>query len=100
VKKIEELIRAGNLDEALEAAKNYLQKCEQAYGPESPETARAMVTVAGVCAFRAQMGEAELLINKAREILVKSLGENHPDIAKVDQNLKELDRLKKSRGPG
>ncbi|WP_437841990.1 tetratricopeptide repeat protein [Sorangium sp. So ce1153] len=88
--RIVELERAGRYDEALPLARRALELREQALGPEHPDVATSLDSLAALLWAKGDYAAAEPLYRRALAILEKALGPEHPDVAESLNNLAGL----------
>ncbi|WP_437841988.1 tetratricopeptide repeat protein [Sorangium sp. So ce1153] len=93
--RIVELERAGRYDEALPLARRALELREQALGPEHPDVAQSLNSLAGLLQAKGDYAAAEPLYHRALAIREKALGAEHPDVA---QSLNDLAALFYAKG--
>ena len=75
------LYRQGHYDRAVVVAKMALQVAEQSLGPDHPNVANSLNSLAGLYRTQGQYTQAEPLFKRSLAIWEKALGPNHPDVA-------------------
>jgi CHAT domain-containing protein/Flp pilus assembly protein TadD len=89
-KKVVELYRAGKYAEAIPLAQRALAIREKALGPDHPDVATSLNSVALLYDNLGRDADAEPLYKRALAIREKALGPDHPDVAQSLNNLAEL----------
>lgn len=84
--------QAGRYAEAEPHCKRTLEIREQALGPEHPNVATSLNSLAELYREQGKYMEAELLHKRSLEIREKVLGPEHPDVAIICQNMAALYR--------
>lgn len=77
------LLAQGDLDGAENEALNSLRIRRAKLKADDPSIAHALQTLAGIASERSRYPEAVALNEEAGAILVKTFGEDHPDIARI-----------------
>jgi esterase/lipase superfamily enzyme/Tfp pilus assembly protein PilF len=88
--RVEELFHAGRYSDALPLAERALAISESALGPEHPDIARLLNSLAELYQAQGRYADAEPLYRRALAISESALGPEHPDIARLLNNLAEL----------
>jgi CHAT domain-containing protein/tetratricopeptide (TPR) repeat protein len=88
--ELEKLSRAGKYGEATEIAKRALAARETALGPEHPDVATALKTLADLYRTQARYSDAEPLYRRSLAIREKALGSDHPGVGAVLNGLAGL----------
>jgi tetratricopeptide (TPR) repeat protein len=94
-KKLVELYQAGKFNEAIPIAQEALELSKKALGPDHPQTAGALDTLARLYYFTGDYARAEPLYQRTLQIAEKALGPDHPDTATA---LSDLALLYRSTG--
>ncbi len=88
--RIEELLEAGNYNEAMPLAERYLTAAAARYGENAPEYATGLNNLAALLYATNRLTEAEPLFRRALDIDEKSFGPDHPEVATALDNLATL----------
>ncbi|HWE35607.1 MAG TPA: tetratricopeptide repeat-containing protein [Isosphaeraceae bacterium] len=92
-------IEAGHLDEAESLQRRSLAIREKIVGPEHPDVARSLATLAMIRSERGTSEEALTLLKRALEIRNRALGPDHPETAKVYQKMGVVELLRGRLAP-
>src|SRR5579862_1629698 len=79
--KVIELFQAGQYAEAVPVAQQVLTIRERVRGPDHPDVATALISLAALYTEQSRYAEAEPLYKRALAIDEKALGPDHPDVA-------------------
>ncbi len=90
--EVTKLNREGKYTEATKVAKKSLEVAEKAFGPDHPNVAKSLTSLAQLYESQGKSSEAELLFEQALATREKALGADHPDIAASLNDLAELYR--------
>jgi CHAT domain-containing protein/tetratricopeptide (TPR) repeat protein len=82
-RRIAELSQAGKFSEALPLAHRALEIVEKARGPDHPDVATALGSLAYLYIIQRRYADAEPLIRRVLAIREKTLGPDHPDVAEA-----------------
>jgi tetratricopeptide (TPR) repeat protein len=82
-----DLYRAGKYDRAVVVAQKALQVAEQNVGPDHPDVATSLNSLAELCRTQGDYAKAEPLYKRSLAIWEKALGPDHPDVAMSLNNL-------------
>jgi tetratricopeptide (TPR) repeat protein len=93
--EVMELYRAGKYDRAIVVAKKALEVAEKRVGPNHPDVATSLHSLASLYYNQGQYAQAETLYRRALTIRENALGPDHPDVA---TNLNNLAVLYKNQG--
>jgi tetratricopeptide (TPR) repeat protein len=91
-KRLTELYQAGRFSEAIPLADRALAIREKALGPDHPDVATSLNTLAELYREQGRYADAEPLYQRALAISEKARGPDHPDVATLLNNLAELYR--------
>jgi tetratricopeptide (TPR) repeat protein len=80
-KQVAELYQAGKFNEAIPIAQEFLELSEETFGPNHPDTAQAINSLAQLYSSLDDYGKAEPLLQRALKINEKALGPDHADTA-------------------
>ena len=89
-RKVVELYKEGKYDEAIPLAQEALSICEKRLGPDNPDTANILNSLATLYYSKCDFAQAKPLFQKALAIREKVLGPEHPDTANSLINLANL----------
>ena len=81
--KVHALYQAGKYAEAIPLAQQELAIREKALGPDHPDVAQALYTLALIYYVQGRYADAEPLLKRSLAIREKALGPDHPDVATV-----------------
>ena len=88
--RVEELYGKGDLAGAMKVAKKLEEAAERQLGPDHPDTAACLNTLAFLCQAQGEYAKAEPLFKRALAVREKTLGPDHPGTAQSLNNLAEL----------
>lgn len=91
-KEAEELYRTGKYERAVVVAKTALEVAEKNAGPNHPDVATSLNTLASLYQVQGQYAEAEPLFKRSLAIMEKALGPDHPNVAQSLENIAVLYR--------
>jgi tetratricopeptide (TPR) repeat protein len=89
-KRIAELSQANKFSQAIPLAQRALSIRESALGPDHPDVATALNTLAELYVAQHRYAEAEPLYRRSLAIQEMALGPNHPNVAQARQQLLQL----------
>src|SRR4029077_3554724 len=89
-RRVQELYKAGKYSDAVPIASKVLELREKALGPEHPDTAQILNTLAVLYDDMGDYANAEPIFQRALKIREKALGPEHPDTATSLGNLAVL----------
>ena len=84
------LHRQGKYDQAVVVAKQALKVAEDAGGPDHPDVATSLNSLATLYYEQGQYANAEPLFERSLAIFEKTLGPDHPNVATILNNLAEM----------
>jgi len=88
--KVITLYQKGQYSEAAKVAEEALKVAQKTFGPNHPNVATSLNSLALLYKTQGKYAEAEPLYKLALTIREKALGPNHPNVATVLENLSEL----------
>ena len=88
--EIEQLRQAGKIAEAIPVAQKAVTATERQRGPDHPDVAKALDTLAELYIAQSKYAEAEPLLKRSLAIREKTAGSNNSEVALALDNLGKL----------